>query len=220
MDVQQIMKEIKEQLRLNMNGAAAQLMRESGLTYKVNFGVDVPRLKQIALQFEKNQQVAQALWNENIRECKILAGLLMPVEHFYPDMADIWITEMKHLEIAQLTVLNLFQYLPYAPSKSLQWIASDEEYSQICGFLTISHLLTKKNDLEERVENEFVDQAIATFLSGSYHVQTTVMAALRKYCRPNEEHLFTLCRKVEYLKDSENENERKLYEFVAAESAL
>ena len=27
-------------------------------------------------------KVAQALWKENIRECKILAGMLQPVETF------------------------------------------------------------------------------------------------------------------------------------------
>ena len=62
------LKEIKTQLRMAMNGTASASMREKGLAYKLNFGVELPRLKQIAAQYEKNHELAQALWKENIRE--------------------------------------------------------------------------------------------------------------------------------------------------------
>ena len=35
---------IKQSLRGMMNGVLSQSMREKGLTYKVNFGVEMPRL--------------------------------------------------------------------------------------------------------------------------------------------------------------------------------
>ena len=65
-------KDIKGQFRLFMNGVVSQSMREKGLDYKLNFGIELPRLKEIASRYEKNHEVAQALWKENIRECKIL----------------------------------------------------------------------------------------------------------------------------------------------------
>ena len=55
-----------------MNGAVSQSMREKGLVYKLNFGVELPRIKAIAATHEKNHALAQALWKEDIRECKIL----------------------------------------------------------------------------------------------------------------------------------------------------
>ena len=67
-----------------MNGAVSQSMREKGLVYKLNFGVELPRIKMIAESYEKNHDLAQALWKEDIRECKILAGMLQPIETFYP----------------------------------------------------------------------------------------------------------------------------------------
>ena len=73
MDVHETIKDIKGQFRLFMNGVASQSMREKGLDYKLNFGIELPRLKEIAARYEKNHEVAQALWKENIRECKILA---------------------------------------------------------------------------------------------------------------------------------------------------
>ena len=160
MDTKEKIKNIKTQLRLAMNGAVSQSMREKGLVYKLNFGIELPRIKDIASGYEKSHTLAQALWKEDIRECKILAGLLQPVESFQPEIADIWVEDIRNIEIAELTCMNLFQHLPYAPAKSFAWIASEKEYFQVCGFLTIARLLMKKGDMEPRAENEFLDQAI------------------------------------------------------------
>ena len=62
MDVKEQLKDIKTQLRLSMNGVVSQSMREKGLDYKLNFGVELPRIKSIAATFEKNHDLAQALW--------------------------------------------------------------------------------------------------------------------------------------------------------------
>ena len=48
MDIKEQLKDIKTQLRLSMNGAVSQSMREKGLVYKLNFGVEIPRIKMIA----------------------------------------------------------------------------------------------------------------------------------------------------------------------------
>ena len=111
MDIKEQLKDIKTQLRLSMNGAVSQSMREKGLVYKLNFGVELPRIKMIAEGYEKNHDLAQALWKEEIRECKILAGMLQPIETFYPEIADIWVENIRNIEIAELTCMNLFQHL-------------------------------------------------------------------------------------------------------------
>ena len=108
MDLHEQLKDIKTQLHLSMNGAVSQSMREKGLVYKLNFGVELPRIKGIAAAYEKDHALAQALWKEDIRECKILAGLLQPVETFLPEIADIWVDTMPTVEIAELTSMNLF----------------------------------------------------------------------------------------------------------------
>lgn len=214
MDTQEQIKDIKTQLRLFMNGAVSQSMREKGLVYKLNFGVELPRIKEIASSYEKNHALAQALWKEDIRECKILAGLLQPIDTFYPEIADIWVEDIRNVEIAEITCMNLFQHLPYAAAKSFQWIADEREYMQVCGFLTIARLLIKKGDMSERVSEEFLDQAICAFLSGSYHVRSAVMTAISRYMQHSEEYAFCVCRKVEEMENSSRDNEVLLYNKV------
>lgn len=217
MDTKEKIKNIKTQLRLAMNGAVSQSMREKGLVYKLNFGIELPRIKDIASGYEKSHTLAQALWKEDIRECKILAGLLQPVESFQPEIADIWVEDIRNIEIAELTCMNLFQHLPYAPAKSFAWIASEKEYFQVCGFLTIARLLMKKGDMEPRAENEFLDQAICAFLSGSYHVRNASSTALRRFIQHSEKQAYRLCRRIDGMENSSSEDERLLYQWVKEE---
>lgn len=188
MDVHETIKEIKGQFRLYMNGIASQSMREKGLDYKLNFGIELPRLKEIAARYGKNHEVAQTLWKENIRECKILAGMLQPVETFYPEIADIWIEDMRYPEIAELTCLNLFQYLPYASEKAFEWMADEREYFQFCGFMLLAKLLMNGNKLNERSEAEFLDQAIVTLESEGVLSQKAAATALKKFAVQSKEN--------------------------------
>ena len=103
------------------------------MNYKLNFGVELPRLRAIAAEFPANHNLAQALWKEDIRECKLLAAMLQPTDTFYPEIADIWVESMPNAEIAQHTVQNLFCRLPYASQKAYEWIASEDEMFQQCG---------------------------------------------------------------------------------------
>ena len=217
MNLQEQLKEIKTQFRLSMNGVVSQSMREKGLNYKLNFGIELPRLKQIAAEIEKNHDLAQALWKEEIRESKIMAAMLQPIDTFYPEIADIWVENMPNMEIAELTCMNLFQHLPYAPAKSFQWIASEDEFAQICGYLTIARLLMQKGDMTERASSEFLDQAIVAVLSGSYQVRNAALLAIRKYINHSEANAFQVCRLVDEMKDSTNEAEQILYNMVRDE---
>ena len=197
MDVHEQVKEIKKQFRLYMNGVVSQSMREKGLDYKLNFGIELPRLKEIAAKFEKNHEVAQALWKENIRECKILAGLLQPVETFYPEIADIWVEDMHYPEIAEITCMNLFQHLPYASEKVFHWIADEGEYFQFCGYMLMARMLMNGNELNERAENELIDQAVTALQGDSGIVCRSAATALRRYafqCQNNARKLEKMLR--------------------------
>ncbi|MDR1003621.1 MAG: DNA alkylation repair protein [Prevotellaceae bacterium] len=210
------LQQIKSTLRRYMNGTVAQSMREKGVIYRMNFGIELPRIKEIASQYSPNHALAQALWKEDVRECKILAGLLQPVDTFLPEIADIWVDNIHHLEIAELTSMNLFQHLPYAPAMSLRWIADEREFVQVCGFLTIAHLLKKKGDMPERAANELIDQALCAILSSTYHVRNAAFTSIRYFMQHSEAHAFLVCRRVEGMKNSIIASEQWLYAAVAA----
>ena len=202
METHETIKEIKKQFRLFMNGVVSQSMRDKGLDYKINFGIELPRLKEIAAKFEKNHDVAQALWKENIRECKILAGLLQPIDTFYPEIADIWVEDMRYPEIAELTCMNLFQHLPYASEKAFQWMADEGEYFLYCGFMLMARLLMQGGELNERAENEFLDQALVALQGEPGMVCKGASVALRRYACQQGENARNLLKMLRPLTDS------------------
>ena len=61
-ELHETIREIKSRFRLFMNGVISQSMREKGMGYKLNFGIEYPRIKEIAVGYEKNHELAQALW--------------------------------------------------------------------------------------------------------------------------------------------------------------
>lgn len=181
MDIlQATIRQIKTELRLSMNGVASAYMRENGANYKLNFGVELPRLRTIAAAFTPDHDLAQALWKEDIRECKLLAAMLQPAETFYPEIADIWTESMPNTEIAQHTVQNLYCRLPYASQKAYEWIADERDIFQVCGYLILARLFMQDLHPNERAENEFLDQ-VRTALHGSPAVCRAATSALQKY---------------------------------------
>jgi hypothetical protein len=189
-DVRDKVKEIKQSFRLMMDGAVAQSMRDKGLNYHLNWGATLPRLKAKAEELKANSQqpnaksqydLAIALWKENVRECKILATMLMPPERMLPGVCDIWMEQIPSQEIAEQAAFNLWQHLPYAPEKAYQWIASDQEYYQLCGFHVLSRLFMNGQEPNERGINEFIDQSLSALQGPYMSVRKAAMQSLQRF---------------------------------------
>lgn len=200
-----------------MNGMVSQSMREKGMEYKLNFGIEYPRIKEIAAGYEPDHELAQALWKENIRECKILAGLLQPADTFYPEIADIWIEGVDYPELAEYTVMNLFQRLPYASEVVFRWMADEREMFQLCGFLLMARLLMKGEKLNERAEAEFLDQACTAVEGDCGPVQKAASVALRKYAHQSRENKRTVSKQLGIWAKSEKPAVRALAEEIKAD---
>ena len=180
-DINDQVKAIKQSFRQMMDGAVAQSMREKGLDYHLNWGATLPRLRQKADELGKNYDLAIALWKENVRECKILATMIMPPDEVLPEVIDIWMEQTPNSEIAEQAAFNLYQYLPYAPAKAYTWIASDKELYQLCGFHILSRLFMNGQEPNERGINEFIDQSLAALQGESMVVKKAAMSSMQRF---------------------------------------
>ena len=180
-DINLIIKEIKQSFRQMMDGAVAQSMRDKGLNYHLNWGATLPRLKAKAEELGPNYDLAIALWKENVRECKILATMLMPPEKMLPEVCDIWMEQVPSQEIAEQAAFNLWQHLPYAPEKAYQWIACDQEYYQLCGFHVLSRLFMNGQEPNERGINEYIDQALSAIQGPYMSVRKAAMQSMVRF---------------------------------------
>ncbi len=180
-EIEQQIKEIKQSFRQMMDGAIAQSMRDKGLNYHLNWGATLPRLREKAEELGKNYDLAIALWKENVRECKILATMMMPADKMLPEVADIWMEQIPSQEMAEQLAFNLWQYLPYAPEKAYQWIASEKEYDQLCGYHVLSRLFMNGQEPNDRGINEYLDQMLSALNGPFPSVRKAAMQSVQRF---------------------------------------
>ena len=173
--------EIKRSFRLMMDGATASSMRNKGLDYKLNWGASLVMLRQQAVEIGKDYQLAIELWKEDIRECKILATLLMPPEQMLPEVAELWMEQTPNVEIAEQAAFNLYQHMPAAADLAYRWIASPDELYQLCGFHILSRLFLQGASPNERGINEYIDQAVAALATDNITLRKAVVQSLYRF---------------------------------------
>lgn len=181
MKIEDQIKEIKQSFRQMMDGSISQSMRDKGVNYHLNWGATLPRLRAKADEIGKNYDLAIALWKENVRECKILATMIMPAEQILPEVVDIWMEQTDSIEITEQAAFNLYQHLPYAAEKAYLWLASPEDLPQICGYHILSRLFMNKQEPNERGINEFIDQALVALQSNNVSLRKAAMQSVIRF---------------------------------------
>ncbi len=174
--------EIKRSFRLLMNGPGSQSMREKGLGYKINWGVPFTELKKMAEEYGKDYNLAIELWKEDIRECKILATLIMPADKMLAEITDLWMEQVNNQEMVEMLVFNLLQNVEYAPVIAYQWIASDKPLYEMAGFHLLSRLFAKGQEPNERGINEFLDQAATVLQGDNMGVKHAAINSVMRFC--------------------------------------
>lgn len=180
-EIESKIKELKRGFRLLMNGPASQSMREKGLDYRLNWGVPFIQLKQMAADLPHDYDFAIALWKEDIRECKILATLLMPHDKMPEEVAEIWMEQTHSQEMAEMQAFNLYQHVSYAPKLAYRWMALDDTVKEICAYDILGRLFMKGREPNERGINEFIDQAVTALKSPSAGLRHAAMNALTRF---------------------------------------
>lgn len=187
-ETHQKLMQIKRSFRLLMNGPTSQSMSQKGIGYKINWGVPFIELKKMASEYGKDYSLAIELWKEDIRECKILATLIMPAEEMLPEITEIWMEQVKTQEMAEMLAFNLLQYVNYAPVIAYQWMASEQPLYQIVGFQLLARLFANGQEANERGINEFLDQASTALQGDNMGVKHAAANCVLRFADLGEEY--------------------------------
>lgn len=184
---QDIIKEIRTHLRLAMDGIVSTSMREKGVEYKLNFGVTLPRIKEIAKKYQKEATLANMLWKEDVRELKILATMLYPTECFTPEQAQQWVRDIRYMEIAEQYCANLMQEVSFAETMADVWIQDNEEFIQVTGFILYARLCTKGICPTESHSQTLLKIACTLLQQEYVRTQQIAIIALKRFGRQSGE---------------------------------
>ena len=159
-DVNALIKEIKSQFRSVMNGVASRSMQQKGLTYKINYGISLAELDRMAATLPHDARLAEALWQQQTRECKLLAILVMPPQKATIQLAENWIGQANE-ELTAVLSSRLLCQAPCALQLATQWIDSSDTLRQTAACHILSRLLLRANDdshglTTEHFQNHFL----------------------------------------------------------------
>ena len=192
-------KKIKRSFRLFMNGVASSSMRDKGLEYKINWGIPVTRLRDMAAQYAPSVALAERLWESDVRECKILATMLMPAERFSEPMALSWLSACNNQEMVEMLVFNLVQNMPGVETFVVSLLHSDEHNAPLAALHLVSRLVARQNVafMTDEVVSSFA-QLVIKVLNGTDAVLKH--AALNSVTRYVDRELKGADKVVELLK--------------------
>lgn len=144
-EVEQEIRNVRRQLVRSMNGVVAHRMLQSGVSYKKNYGVELPRLYQLSVSLPHDEHLAIALWNLSIRETMLLALMIYPIDKFSELEFREWIKQIPTYEVAEVGAQRLFSRVPYA-TEQISLLLEGDNFEVVCGYLIAAKLLSTLSD--------------------------------------------------------------------------
>lgn len=210
-----IIQDIRRQCRMAMNGIASTSMRNHGLNYKLNFGVSLLKIKDIAKRYNPNVELAETLWKEDTRELKILATLLYPLDSFDKTTATNWLEGVNNQEIREQLCMNLLQNLPYASQLCLEWSNSTSDETRITGYWLLSRLI-----LVGKIEDIKVDlltHILFDVKSDNVSMYNASLQALKLIGRNSKHDAKKILEKLSVFQHSGNIREKEAFKSLSFE---
>ncbi len=217
----ELIRNIRTDLRLAMNGVVSSSMRDKGVDYKMNFGVDVPRIKGIAEKYEPNAALAKELWQIDVRELKILSTMLYPLDEFKEENANEWAHDIPNQEIREHLCRNLLQELPYADVLVQKWTASADASLRLTGYWLYVRLMLIQADVLQRIgQLPIIEKALVDIHAQDGLMHTAALNVLKQVIRRDQAGADSIMEQVAQLALSDNAEEKEIYDNLQFEFKL
>ncbi|HSM47386.1 MAG TPA: DNA alkylation repair protein [Draconibacterium sp.] len=150
-----------QQIKLWKNGEISTSMKRQGIEYKLNWGVSVVELRELAKEKKPDHLLALKLWNKQWRETMILATLLDEPEKVTEEQMDFWTKSFENREIAEQASANLWVKTKFAFAKGIEWSRGKKHLVRFTGVHLMGRLaIMQKNAIDEMFEPFFEELAV------------------------------------------------------------
>lgn len=209
----ELIRNIRTDLRLAMNGVVSSSMRDKGVDYKMNFGVDIPRIKQIAEKYEPSAALAKELWKLDVRELKILSTMLYPLDEFKYDNANEWANEIPNQEIRENLCRSLLQELDYADKLVQEWSADLNQSLRLTGYWLYVRLMLVNAEVLQRIDSlPIVEKALIDVHSDDSLLSIAALNVLKQVVRRDLKGANNIMEQVSEFSTSDNLKEKEIYD--------
>ena len=155
-ETEQKFQQILRLVKARKSGEVADLMIQKGINYKMNWGVSIIDLREIAAPFKTDHLLALKLWNKKWRETMILATLIDEHQLVTEEQIDFWTKTFENTEIAEQASANLWVKTKFAFVKAMEWCRGKKHIIRFTGLHLIGRLaLSDKSAIDEMFDPFF-----------------------------------------------------------------
>jgi 3-methyladenine DNA glycosylase AlkD len=129
---------VEDVLGLLRDHASSERRGEMGSRYGIHtrhaLGVAMADMKRVARQFGRSHELAEALWNTEVYEARMVASMVDEPARVTAAQMDRWCDDFDDWAICDTVCFNLFDRAPEAWTRLDPWSARPEEYVKRAAF--------------------------------------------------------------------------------------
>ncbi len=177
--------DILKQLKFFSNPKAIEGMARFGITPERTYGISIPNLRKMAKEIGKDHNLAQELWESNIRETRILASMVDEPNKVTEKQMESWAKGFDYWEICDQCCMNLFEKTEFAYQKTVKWSEREEEFVKRAGFVLMARLAVSDKKATDEKFVKFFPIIKREAADGRNFVKKAVNWALRQIGKRN-----------------------------------
>ncbi|MEA3443157.1 MAG: DNA alkylation repair protein [Bacteroidota bacterium] len=140
MDFSEELKKLKADFLTNQNGVVVELMENRGLRYEINYGLSSFQIKSIVKKYLPNQDFADFLFQQEIREAKLISFYLSIPEKFDEKKLDNLVDNLFNAELVEQACMNLLDKVEASAKNLFKYCQNDNEFVKMTGYLLLARL--------------------------------------------------------------------------------
>lgn len=206
-----VVKQLLQSVRRLQNGDISRIMNRMGLLYRYNFGVSIPQLTQLASKHKANQDTANLLFEQNIREAKILASFLCETQSMSINEALKFGDEIKNQELIEQFSRNVFSKVEFLDQLIHQWIQGDTWSKTLC-FYSIGWKVKTESESNAAFINWTLENTSAAAEIDNLLLQQAIGFAIQSISAKSDENKAKMTALAEKMMESEKKSVRRIAE--------
>ncbi len=160
-------------------------MARFGINPERALGIRIPVLRRMAKQVGRDHALAAQLWASGIHEVRILAAMVEEPEKVSERQMESWIKEFNSWDICDQVCMNLFDRLPIAWKKAVEWSRRSGEFEKRAGFALMACLAWHDKEAPDAKFHPFFKRISAAAGDERNFVKKAVNWALRQIGKRN-----------------------------------
>ncbi len=181
MDIQKVLSELENLT----DPKAVEGMARFGISARRVYGVSIPKLRKMAKEIGKNQELSLELWDHETRETRILAAMVGDTNKVREKQMDMWVKDFDSWEVCDQAIMNLFERTTYAYKKAFEWHRREEEFVRRAGFVLMARLAVSEKKAGDEQFTQFFPCIKEKSQDERNYVKKAVNWALRQIGKRN-----------------------------------